>query len=62
MKLKDLLKEAYKDNMTLEEIEAALEGVEVDTSEVDRLKSALTKSNSEAAEYKKAASGKADRR
>jgi hypothetical protein len=53
MKLKDLLKEAYKDNMTLEEIEAALEGVEVDTSEVDRLKSALTKSNSEAAEYKK---------
>lgn len=53
MTLKDLLKDAYKENMTVEEIEAALNGVEIDTSEVDRLKSALTKSNSEAAEYKK---------
>lgn len=53
MTLKDLLKDAYRENMTVEEIEAALDGVEIDTSEVDRLKNALTKSNSEAAEYKK---------
>lgn len=53
MKLKDLLKESYRENMTVEEIEAALDGVDIDTSEVERLKNALTKSNSEAAEYKK---------
>ena len=56
MKIKDLLKDAYKEDMTLEEIEAALEGIEFpedQTPEVERLKAALSKSNSENAEWKK---------
>jgi hypothetical protein len=56
MKFKDLLKDAYKEGMTLEEIEAALADVEFpedQTAEVDRLKAALSKSNSENAEWKK---------
>lgn len=56
MNIKDLLKDAYKDGMTLEEIETALESIEMPTdnsSEIDRLKNALSKSNSEAADYKK---------
>ena len=56
MKIKDLLKDAYKEGMTIEEIESALEGIEMPTDmtgEVDRLKNALSKSNSEAADYKK---------
>ena len=56
MNIKDLLKDAYKDGMTLEEINAALEGIELPTdnsAEIDRLKNALSKSNSEAANYKK---------
>ena len=56
MKLTDLLKDAYKEGMTVEEINAALEGVELPTdnsAEIDRLKNALSKSNSEAANYKK---------
>ena len=54
MKLKDLLKDAYKEGMTVEEINAALAEVEfpVDqTAEVERLKNALSKSNSEKLEY-----------
>ena len=56
MKLKDLLKDAYSEGMSLEDIESALENIElpVDMSaEVDKLKSALSKSNSEAADYKR---------
>ena len=56
MNIKDLLKDAYKEGMTIDEINAALEGIEMPTdnsAEVERLKNALTKSNSEAADYKK---------
>ena len=56
MKFKDLLKDAYKEGMTLEEIETALADVELpadQTAEVERLKAALSKSNSENAEWKK---------
>lgn len=56
MNIKDLLKDAYKEGMTVEEINAALAEVEfpVDQSaEVERLKNALSKSNSENAEWKK---------
>ena len=56
MKIKDLLKDAYKEGMTLEEVEAALADVEFpedQTGEVERLKAALSKSNSENAEWKK---------
>lgn len=56
MNIKDLLKDAYKEGMSVEEIEAALADVEfpVDqTAEVERLKNALSKSNSENAEWKK---------
>ena len=56
MNIKDLLKDAYKEGMTLEEIEEALEGIDMPTdnsSEIERLKTALSKSNSEAADYKR---------
>ena len=56
MNIKDLLKDAYKDGMTIEEINTALEGIELPTdnsAEVERLKNALSKSNSEAADYRK---------
>ena len=56
MKLKDLLKDAYKEGMTVEEIEAAMADVEIpadQSSEIERLKTALSKSNSENAEWKK---------
>ena len=54
--LKDLLGEAYKEDMTLEEINAALAERElVDKSQFDGFvpKSLLEKANSEAADYKK---------
>lgn len=56
MNIKDLLKDAYKDGMTLEEIETALESIEMPTdnsAEIEKLRNALSKSNSEAADYKK---------
>ena len=56
MNIKELLKDAYKEGMTLEEIEKALAEIDLPTdnsAEVDRLKNALTKSNSEAADLKK---------
>ena len=56
MKLKDLLKDAYKEDMTLEDIETALADIEFpedQTPEVERLKAALSKSNSENADWKK---------
>ena len=56
MKLKDLLKDAYKDGMTVEEIQEALASVEFPTdqsAEIERLKTALSNSNSENAEWKR---------
>lgn len=56
MKLVDLLKDAYKEGITVAEIEAALEGIELpvdQTGEINRLTAALSKSNSENAEWKR---------
>ena len=56
MEIKDLLKDAYKEGMTLEDVVEALKGIDLpidNSAEIDRLKNALTKSNSEAADYKK---------
>ena len=56
MNIKDLLKDAYKEGMSVEDINKALESIEMPTdnsAEIDRLKTALSKSNSEAAEMKK---------
>ena len=56
MNIKDLLKDAYKEGMSIEEIETALKDIDLPTdnsAEIDRLKAALSKSNSEAADYKK---------
>ena len=56
MNIKDLLKDAYKEGMSVEEIETALKDIDLPTdnsAEIDRLKQALSKSNSEAADYKK---------
>ena len=52
--LSDLLGSAYKEGMTEDEISAALEKVsQSNDAEVNRLKSALSKANSEAADFKK---------
>lgn len=56
MNIKDLIGDSYKEGMTIEEINAALAGIEMPTdnsAEIDRLKNALSKSNSEAADYRK---------
>jgi hypothetical protein len=56
MTFKDLLKDTYKEGMTLEEIETALESITLPTdssAEIDKLKTALSKSNSEAADFKR---------
>ena len=56
MNIKDLLKDAYKEGMSLEDIENALKDIDLPTdnsAEIERLKTALSKSNSEAADYKK---------
>ena len=56
MNIKDLLKDAYKEGMSGEDIVKALESIELPTdgsAEIDRLKAALDKSNTEAATYKK---------
>lgn len=52
--LSDLLGTAYKEGMTEEEISTALQAVGTgNEAEVNRLKAALSKANSEAADYKK---------
>jgi len=52
--LSDLLGSAYKEGMTEDEISTALEAVgHGNDAEVNRLKTALSKANSEAADYKK---------
>ena len=56
MNIKDLLKDAYKEGMSVEDIENALKDIDLpndNSAEIDRLKTALSKSNSEAADYKK---------
>ena len=56
MELKDLLKDAYQEGMSVEDITNALKGIELpsdNSDEIERLKNALTKSNSEAADYKR---------
>lgn len=56
MNLKEVLGDAYKEGMTFEEVETALESVTIpedNSAEIERLKNALSKSNSEAAGYKK---------
>ena len=56
MNIKDLLKDAYKEGMTVADIETALADIEFpadQSAEVERLKNALSKSNSENAEWKK---------
>lgn len=56
MDLKKILGEAYKDGMTFEEIEEALRKIELPedkSAEIERLKAAISKSNSEAADYKR---------
>ena len=56
MNIKDLLGDAYTEGMSVEDINKALAGIEMPTdssAEIDRLKNALSKSNSEAAEFKK---------
>ena len=56
MKIQDLLKDAYKEGMTLEEIESALADVELpadQTAELERLKTANSKLSSENADWKR---------
>ena len=56
MNIKDLLKDAYKEGMTIDEINKALESISLpadNSAEIEKLKAALSKSNSEAADYKK---------
>lgn len=56
MNLKEVLGDAYKEGMTFEEVETTLESVTIpedNSAEIERLKNALSKSNSEAAGYKK---------
>lgn len=54
--IKDLLGEAYKEGMTSEEIVEALGDIELPqdkTDELERMKNAVSKANSEAADYKR---------
>ena len=54
MKLQDLLGGAYHEGMTIDEIESALSDVKLpnDSSEIVKLKKAISNSNSEVAKYK----------
>lgn len=56
MNLKDLLGDAYKEDMTVDEITKALESVQMPddkSAELAKLKDSVSKANSEAAKYKK---------
>jgi DNA-binding transcriptional MerR regulator len=56
MKIQDLLKDAYKEGMTVEEIQAALASVELpadQSAEIERLKKANSNLSSENAEWKR---------
>lgn len=63
MKIKDLLGDAYKEGMTLDEVETALGDIELPedkSEEIEKLKKALSKSNSEASDFKKQLRDKMD--
>lgn len=53
--LKTMLGDSFREDMTLEEISSALEhsGISNNTSEIDRLRKSLTKTNSENADWKR---------
>lgn len=56
MTLQELLKDSYKEGMTLDEVEAALIDVvlpEDKSAEIEKLKSTVSKANGEAAEFKR---------
>lgn len=57
LNIKEILGDKYKDNMTLAEIESALSDIDVQDEsskkEIEKLTNSLSKSNSEAAEYKR---------
>ena len=58
MDLKEMLGEAYKEGMTLEEVETALAGIETpkpkdNSDEIAKLKESVTRANAEASKYKK---------
>ena len=55
MELKELLGDAYKDGMTMDEVTEALKNVEMpkdQSAEIEKLKETISKSNSEAKEWK----------
>lgn len=54
--IKDLIGEAYREDMTKEELIEALNGVQLpkdNSDEIDRLKNAVSKANAESADYKR---------
>ena len=56
MTLNELLGDAYKDGMTVEEISTALKDIQMpkdQTSEIEKLKETISNANSEAADWKK---------
>lgn len=56
MELSELLGSAYKEGITLEEVTEALKGIEMpadQSAEIERLRNSLTKSNSDAADWKR---------
>lgn len=55
MELKDLLGDSFHDGMTLEDVTEALKGIQMPTDqsgEIEKLRNSLSKSNSEAKEWK----------
>lgn len=54
MNLKELLGDAYKEGMSIDEINTALSGVDLgNQNELNRLRNAVTKANGEAAKYRR---------
>ena len=55
MNIQDLLGDAYTEGMSVADIEKALDGITLpdQTAEVEKLKTALSRANSEAADFKK---------
>ena len=61
--IKELLGDAYKEGMTMEELTEALKSVTLpkdQSSEIEKLKETISKSNSEAAEWKRKYQGTLD--
>jgi hypothetical protein len=56
MEIKELLGDAYKDGMTMDELTEALKGVQMpkdQSGDIEKLKETISRSNSEAAEWKR---------